>query len=162
MKKTIIALSMALGLLQTLQAQTFTIEVKVIQSQPLYRMVTIRTPHQECWDEQVQMQNNNNNYPIGTIIGGVAGGVLGHQIGKGRGKKVATIGGAILGSIVGHNLSNTQSTQGYKTIRRCKTEYSERQEERFVGYKNIADFQGRTIIKISDRKLQYIPIVISY
>ncbi|BBD80328.1 glycine zipper 2TM domain-containing protein [Aerosticca soli] len=38
----------------------------------------------------------------GSIIGAVAGGVLGNQIGKGKGRTLATIGGAVGGGLAGH------------------------------------------------------------
>lgn len=45
---------------------SFQEEVRVITSKPEYRMVTTRTPFQECWDEQVEVryqpqpQSNND------------------------------------------------------------------------------------------------------
>ncbi|MDE2154603.1 MAG: glycine zipper 2TM domain-containing protein [Xanthomonadaceae bacterium] len=38
----------------------------------------------------------------GTILGAVAGGVLGHQVGRGKGKELATVGGAVGGGLAGH------------------------------------------------------------
>lgn len=164
MKKITIILATAI---LALQANSFTItdSVKVKNSKPVYKTITKRIPHQECWDESVPVRrsnrNYNNDYPIGTIIGGVAGGVIGHQVGGGRGKDLATVGGAIIGSIVGHNLSNNQKRDSYTTYetrQRCVTRYSETQEEKFIGYKNIAHYKGKRITKISNRKLRYIPI----
>ncbi len=152
----------------TLSASSITINerVKVISSKPVYKTVIKRVPYQECWNESVPIQRDvySNDYPIGTIIGGVAGGILGHQVGRGRGKDLATVGGAIVGSIVGHNLSKNQNRQTYteyETRRRCITKYNEIEEERFIGYKNIARYKGRKIIKISNRRLNYIPIQIN-
>ena len=34
---------------------------------------------------------------VGVITGGVIGGVLGNQVGKGKGRDLATVGGAVLG-----------------------------------------------------------------
>lgn len=163
MKKTITILTLAfLGL----QANSFTItdEVRVSSSSPVYKTITKRVPYQECWDESVPVQSRGgytDDYPIGTIIGGVAGGVIGHQVGKGRGKDLATVGGAIIGSIVGHNMSKNQrrdSYTTYETRQRCVTRYSENEEEKFIGYKNIGYYKGKRITKISNRRLSYIPI----
>jgi len=42
----------------------------------------------------------------GTIIGAIAGGVLGNQVGKGNGRKLATVGGAVGGGFAGHAIGN--------------------------------------------------------
>ena len=162
MKKVAILLTSAFI---ALSANTIVIneKVRVIKSTPIYKTITKRVPYEECWNESVPVREEyDNDYPIGTIIGGVAGGVIGHQVGKGRGKDLATVGGAIIGSIVGHNLSKKQRRgyNRYETKKRCVTRYDESYEERFVGYKNIAKYKGKRIVKISDRKLRYIPIEI--
>ncbi len=167
MKKIITILTLATI---ALQANSFTItqKARVTSHEPTYRTITNRVPYEECWDESVPVRkysnSNRGDYPIGTIIGGIAGGVIGHQVGGGRGKDLATVGGAIIGSIVGHNMSKRDyednSYTTYETKRRCVTKYKEYEEEKFIGYKNIAYFKGRKIIKISDRKLRYIPITI--
>jgi len=152
----------------TLQAGSFTItdEARVTSSTPTYKTIIKRVPYQECWDESVPVRSSNgytDSFPFGTIIGGVAGGVLGHQVGKGRGKDLATVGGALIGSIVGHNMSreNPRSYNNeYETRQRCVTRYSQNEEEKFIGYKNIAHYKGKRITKISQRRLSYIPITI--
>ena len=166
MKKIVIILATAI---LTLQAGSFTLrdEVRVTSSTPTYKTITKRVPYQECWNENVPVQKSSgytDDFPIGTIIGGVAGGVIGHQVGGGRGKDLATIGGAIIGSIVGHNFSKRDyridSYTTYESQRRCVTKYSENEEEKFIGYKNIAHYKGKRITKISNRRLKYIPITI--
>ncbi len=155
------------------QANSFTITdyVKVEHSKAKYENIIRRTPYEKCWDERVPVRRNhhrrNNNNGLGTLIGGVAGGILGHQVGGGRGKTVATIGGAIIGSLVGNNLSNRNYNDNgyeyvtYETRRRCKTHYNESSERKFVGYKNVGHYQGRKIVKFSQRRLNYIPINIT-
>lgn len=39
---------------------------------------------------------------LGAVAGAVAGGLLGHQVGKGKGKTLATIAGAVGGGVAGH------------------------------------------------------------
>ena len=156
------------------QAGSFTTTqyVKVEKSKPKYENVIRRTPYEECWDERVPVRRNHHrrgrNYDgFGTLIGGVAGGIIGNQVGRGRGKTVATIGGALIGSLVGNNLSrrdyndNTYSYTTYETRRRCTTHYNERTERKFVGYKNVGFYKGRKIVKYSQTKLDYIPITIT-
>ena len=142
---------------------SFNDSVRVIKSSPQYRTVTTRTPYQECWDEQVPVSSNNyGNNNIGALIGGVAGGILGHQVGGGSGKTAATVGGAIIGTLVGKNLSSNQNSgTTYQNQRKCVTKYNERSSEKFVGYKNIANYKGRTIVKYSDRPLRRIRLNIT-
>jgi len=44
----------------------------------------------------------------GAIAGGVIGGIVGHQIGKGRGKDLATVAGAVGGAIAGHEIEKAE------------------------------------------------------
>ena len=137
---------------------SFTERVRVIKSTPEYRTVTKRIPYQECWDEQVPV-NQNSDGTVGALIGGVAGGILGNQIGGGSGKTAATVGGAIIGTLVGKNLAeNSNSAPTYKTQRKCVTKYEERTSDKFVGYRNIARYKGRTITKYSNEPLNYINV----
>lgn len=48
--------------------------------------------------------NGGNNGTLGAIIGAVAGGVLGNQVGKGDGRKAATVAGALAGGVVGNQV----------------------------------------------------------
>lgn len=47
----------------------------------------------------------------GTILGAIAGAVIGHQIGKGKGKDIATAAGAVAGGIVGNKLNQDQGQE---------------------------------------------------
>ncbi len=168
MKKIILVLGFILTIAN---AETFstTDYIKVERSKPYYKTVIKREPYQECWDERVPVRqrgggsNRYNNPPIGALIGGIAGGILGHQIGGGSGKTAATVGGAIIGTMVGNNLSNDDDYYEYTTYetkRRCTTHYNESRERKLVGYKNIGYYKGRKIVKISKRRLDYIPITV--
>lgn len=80
---------------------------------------TIERPRQECWNEQVQVQQRGDDTG-GAIIGGIAGGLLGNQVGRGNGRAAATAVGAITGAMVGERMS---SQPGYYTqnVQRCRT-----------------------------------------
>ena len=160
MKKMIFAAVFAAS---ALFAETFSWHdtVRVIRSEPVYRTVTIRTPSEECWNEEVPAYGNSDG-TLGAVIGGAAGGILGHQIGRGGGRDAATVGGAIIGTLVGKNLSTQNGgSPAYRTRRRCRTHYSEREERRFVGYKNVARYKGRRIVKYSDNPLKYIDVTVT-
>ncbi|NPA74269.1 MAG: glycine zipper 2TM domain-containing protein [Epsilonproteobacteria bacterium] len=163
-KLTIVSIFIAPLVLMAESIQ-FADSIPVVKSEPVYKVVTKRTPYQECWDEQVPVSSaNNNDGTLGALIGGVAGGILGHQVGGGHGKDVATVGGAIIGTLVGKNLAdknNPNSTVTYTTQRKCVTKYNETEEEKFIGYKNVGNYKGKTIIKYSDKPLKNIRLFVT-
>ena len=61
---------------------------------------TIKTPRQECHDEQVTRTRapKDSNRLVGTGIGAVVGGLLGHEVGGGSGKVLATAAGGYAGN----------------------------------------------------------------
>ena len=79
----------------------------------------VERPRQECWNEQVQVQQRGDDAG-GAIIGGIAGGLLGNQVGHGNGRTAATAVGAITGAMIGERMS---SQPGYYTqnVQRCRT-----------------------------------------
>ena len=167
----------------------YTAYAKVTTSVPEYETVIEQTPHQECWTEEVPVTyyetydapqssysyNRRGDATAGAIIGGVAGGVLGHQIGKGRGKDVATVAGAVLGTLAGQNMAEGNhygaysrpshphrvAKTRYESRRRCNTTYTQREVRHFKGYKNIAWYKGKKIVKYSDRRLKRIPLTVT-
>jgi len=168
--KKLILIGLIAGLGISLSAESFIIRdrAEVVRSKPIYRNVVKRVPYQECWNEQVPVNDyyddggNTIDNNFGALIGGVAGGILGHQLGGGSGKTAATVGGAIIGTLVGKNLSHTNHrrryTSGYTTKRKCVTKYSETRDTVITRYKNIAYYQGRKIVKFSNKPLRYISI----
>ncbi len=176
MKRLIITAALFSTVTLFAESIQYTAYVKVTSSIAEYENAIESTPIKECWNERVpvtyytgsQAVHRNDN-TAAAVIGGVAGGVLGHQIGKGRGKDVATIGGAILGTLAGQNMASQNqygSTQRvphteYEMRRRCTTRYSERRVRNFIGYKNIGYYKGKKIVKYSDRKLTKIPVTVT-
>ena len=53
--------------------------------------------------QQVYVQGEDHG-TLGAVIGAVAGGVLGNQVGKGNGRKAATVAGAVAGGVVGNQV----------------------------------------------------------
>lgn len=63
--------------------------------------------------QQVYIDNSGGNGgTLGAIIGAVAGGVLGNTIGKGDGRKAATVGGAVVGGVVGNQVGKNNDGGG--------------------------------------------------
>ena len=136
--------------------------LEVQNSIPQYKTITVRTPYQDCWDEEVPVKVDDGNIMMGALIGGIAGGILGHQVGGGSGKDAATAGGAFLGTIIGSKLAQNQNPEvRYQTQRKCVTRYDEKRTDRFINYKNIAYYNGQTIIRYSERPLKKIRLHVS-
>lgn len=107
---------------------------EVLQVRPVTR--TVRTPRQECHDEQVTRQApvQDEHQLLGTIAGAVVGGVIGHQVGGGTGRDLATVAGAAGGGYAGNRIQkNLQDRDTVtSTARRCATVYDS--AEKIVGY----------------------------
>jgi len=59
--------------------------------------------------QQVYLQQDSGHgSTLGAIIGAVAGGVLGNTVGKGDGRKAATVAGAVAGGMVGNQVGKRQ------------------------------------------------------
>ncbi|HYM41861.1 MAG TPA: glycine zipper 2TM domain-containing protein [Steroidobacteraceae bacterium] len=118
--------------------------LKLINRSPQYAevlnvtpvMKTIRTPRQECHDEQVTRQApvKDEHQVIGTLAGAVIGGVIGHQIGGGSGRDLATVAGAAGGGYAGNRVQkNLQDRDTVtSTEQKCETVYDSSQ--RISGY----------------------------
>ena len=94
----------------------------------------VRTPRQDCHDEQVTQQapTRDGKQVTGSVLGAVAGAVIGHQIGGGDGKKIATVAGAAAGGYAGNRVQkrmqegNTVTT----TEQHCETVYDSHKEQK--------------------------------
>lgn len=76
---------------------------------------------------KVEVANNarDQNRIAGTATGAVVGGLLGNQVGKGNGRKLATVGGAVAGGLVGRNVQGrNQERNGQRVVQtRCERVY---------------------------------------
>ncbi len=76
---------------------------------------------------KVEVANNarDQNRIAGTATGAVVGGLLGNQVGKGNGRKLATVGGAVAGGLVGRNVQGrNQERNGQRSVEtRCERVY---------------------------------------
>ena len=161
MKRITFLLSLVLASVLNAEVITFTKYVPVRKSVQIERVVVERAPVEECWYEDVPVDERTGDETVGAIIGGAAGGILGHQVGRGSGKTAATVGGAIIGTLIGKSLAERSRVEpGYKRVRRCRTRYKER-ERRVYEYRNIAYVEGRKIVKYSDRPLREIPVKVT-
>ncbi|HZE44355.1 MAG TPA: glycine zipper 2TM domain-containing protein [Steroidobacteraceae bacterium] len=116
---------------------------EVISSKALVK--TIKTPRQECHDEQVTRTRapKDNNRLAGTGIGAVVGGLLGHEVGGGSGKVLATVAGAAAGGYAGNKIEEkVQAGNTYTTTeQRCMTAYDVTEEPN--GYEVVYLLDGK-------------------
>ena len=52
----------------------------------------------------------------GAILGALIGGALGNQVGKGDGRKAATVGGAVIGGVIGNEVEKDDRRHGRAEI----------------------------------------------
>lgn len=78
-----------------------------------------------CKKVEVDNRARDHNRIAGTATGAVIGGLLGNQVGKGNGRKLATVGGAVAGGMVGrHVQGRNQEKNGSRLVEtRCERVY---------------------------------------
>jgi len=125
---------------------------RVVSVKPIVRYVTVSTPVKECWEETRQYTvEHRPRRAGGALVGAIIGGVVGHQFGRGRGNDAATVAGSLIGAAVGSEAARQRAyergdygTSTYsKPVRRCATNYQERQEERVDGYRVVYRYNGQ-------------------
>ena len=118
-------------------------EARVISANEMHK--TLKTPRQECHDEQVTRtrQPKDTERLAGTGIGAVVGGLLGHQVGGGSGQVLATVAGAAAGGYAGNKIEQkVQQGDIYSTTeRRCVTAYDT--SEVPAGYQVVYELHGK-------------------
>ena len=122
---------------------------KVISAKEMHK--SIKTPRQECHDEQVTHTKpaKDTNRLAGTGIGAVVGGLLGHEVGGGSGKVLATVAGAAAGGYAGNKIEQkVQQGDTYTTTeQQCSTVYDT--SEIAAGYQ---------VVYVLDGKQHHIPL----
>ena len=106
---------------------------------------TIKTPRQECHDEQVThtREARDKDRLVGTGVGAVVGGLLGSRIGGGNTRIFTGLAGAAAGGYAGNKIEqkvqkgNTETT----TERRCVTAYDTHEEPN--GYEVVYMLDGK-------------------
>lgn len=114
-------------------------EVPVQKHTAVYENVIEQIPYEACWVEQVPVKENAK-FNVG---GAVVGGLLGNQVGKGNGKKAATILGALLAS----GVTNKKDTGYYTKEQRCETRYKQETKKVLTGYTHHVNILGTSYEK---------------
>ncbi|MCH7815200.1 MAG: glycine zipper 2TM domain-containing protein [Proteobacteria bacterium] len=155
-QKLIITIGLALAVITVNSwAETSFEYAQVVESRPIYQIVEISTPQEQCWEEEIvvdrypRRQGSGTSILVSTIIGGAIGNAIGH--GKSN-RRVGAVLGAMLGHSIGRDIIRNKEQSGireYQTIQRCDTVYQQHEEERLVGYRvtylyNDKEFSVRT------------------
>lgn len=154
----IVISSMSLGMLPGLQgahAETRFETAQVLAANPVYQVVEVSTPQEQCWEEQIEVEHYSSRRQsatpvlVSTVIGGAIGNAVGHNKSN---KRVGAVLGAVLGHSIGRDIMRRNERPDYReyeTVQRCKTVYQQHEEERLVGYQvtylyNGAEYSVRT------------------
>jgi uncharacterized protein YcfJ len=132
---------------------------EVLNVTPLTK--TIRTPRQECHDEQVTQKApvKDEHQVLGTIAGAVIGGVIGHQVGGGSGRDIATVAGAAGGGYAGNRVQKSLQDKDTVTTtqQKCETVYDS--SEKTTGYRVRYRLNGKEdSVKMDHDPGQRIPL----
>lgn len=105
---------------------------------------TVRTPRQECHDEQVTRTKpvKDTNRLVGTGVGAALGGLVGSQFGGGNGKILTTVAGVAAGGYAGNQVQKKvqQGNTYTATEQRCATVYDS--NEVATGYEVVYELKG--------------------
>lgn len=127
------------------EAREYYDQARVVDVDPILRVVRVSTPHRECWNEPVtRYEPGGGNAAMGTIIGGVIGGVAGSRFGGGRGQDAAIIAGTLLGASVGHELSRRPGRSYTSYEQSCRVVHDYVDEQRVEGYRVTYRYRGAT------------------
>jgi uncharacterized protein YcfJ len=133
---------------------TGTADVKSVE--PVTKLITTRTPYEECWEEDREVvdrkygrghgRHHRSSTPslIGALIGGGIGNALGHHSSN---QKVGAVVGAMLGASIAKDIQHDNRHGGSRTVRRvteevCEVSYRESQQEKIVGYRVAYEYGG--------------------
>lgn len=122
---------------------------RVLDVQPVTRVVRTEVPHRECRTEEVTRRGSGANPTGAMLAGALIGGVVGNQIGGGNGRRAATAAGVLIGSGMGHSSATT--TPRTSVEQRCEVYTEVHEEERDNGYRVTYEYGGAAYVTRTDR-----------
>ena len=137
-------------------AETQYVYAEVLDSRPIYQAVTVASPAQECWQEEVRVRESRHqgsNTPV--ILSTIIGGALGNAVSNNKSsQRVGTVVGAVLGHSVGRDIvraNNHPQPARYQTVQYCEEVTQYRDEERLIGYQVRYRYQGEEFTVRTDQ-----------
>lgn len=130
----------------------------VLASTPIYRVIEIEEPREQCWEEEIVVEQRAGRQGGSTpvLVSTILGGAIGNAVGSNKSsQRVGAVVGAVLGHSIGRDIVRSRggrNQQYVETVERCNTVYDQVQEERLVGYKVTYLYEGeeRTVRADSD------------
>ncbi|TNF98520.1 MAG: glycine zipper 2TM domain-containing protein [Gammaproteobacteria bacterium] len=122
---------------------------KVVQVEPIIRMVRVNEPREECYEEEIVVRRGGYRSATPTIAGGIIGAVIGNQFGSGHGKDFMTIAGTVLGGSIGRDIGYHHDRYGRyvtTTETRCDIVDNYHEEERVDGYRVTYRYHGEEFV----------------
>jgi len=115
----------------------------VMQSKPVYRIVTVTGKEKKCRAEEVVYQQPPRKRHNGSLVGGILGAAVGHALGhRSKHRTGATIAGAIVGASIAKDHKPGVTTHSIEN--RCRMIPTSWEEERVIGYNVVYRYNGRT------------------
>ncbi|MDZ7748720.1 MAG: glycine zipper 2TM domain-containing protein [Halofilum sp. (in: g-proteobacteria)] len=137
-------------------ATAYYVDAPVVGVEPVYQRVTVTTPREACWDEQVERvvreRGRGRGPSTSTVVGTILGGAIGNNIADGRDRATARIAGAVLGAAIGRDVGRhgARTRRVVSTERRCEVEQVTHTEERLDGYRVTYLHEGRRLVTHRD------------
>jgi uncharacterized protein YcfJ len=123
---------------------------KVVNVDPIYRVVRFPTPKEECYQDEVRTWREPRRYNVAgsTFFGAAVGGLLGSTFARGDARIATTAGGALIGAALGNGIAQggNRHSRGYEDVRyvnRCRVVQHVREERVIDGYWVDYKFRGR-------------------
>ena len=130
---------------------------RVVRVDPIIETYEEPVSRDVCWSEPVEYVEPRYAYRErggdgtgGALLGAIIGGALGNQVGKGDGRRAATIAGALIGGSIGHDRA---TRGGYRQVghrvhrsseRVCDEQVDYHRREQVTGYEVAYEYLGRT------------------
>lgn len=154
-------------------SSSIVVHVPVIDYEPNYIQESRKVPVKNCYQVPMVRGHNDsyrekdtNSIGVDTLIGAVAGVAIGNQIGHGNGRDAAKIVGGIGGAMVANNLRDEpqrfSDRRESHMVEKCETQYTYERENVISGYKNYFDLNGQRKFIVSHKKLQEVPVTVTY
>ena len=105
----------------------------VLRVDPIYRVIQVERPQQECYNQPVERVDRRGS-AAGTVIGAIVGGVLGNTVGKGDGRRAATVVGAVAGGAIGNKVGSREDSVQQGSVTQCQNVSEVHEERRIVAY----------------------------
>lgn len=135
----------ALGAAPAALADTQYAWARVLDVQPVTRVVRTEVPYRQCRTEEVTRAGRGGSSAGSVLAGALIGGVVGNQIGSGNGRRAATAAGVLIGSGIG--AEHAANAAPRTTVEeRCELYTEIREEERADGYRVTYEYGGAAYV----------------